>query len=342
MELSSKSKHEVIDSYRNQVGVSQSTIKNPAWAVLKNKKFEESEALRRGSLVDLLLTNPNEFDDKYIIIDNTKFPPKDAKRAIDKFWKSSKCVGTLDDFEVCAKAVKYEVSRKTLQSVLDNNKEYIEMLLKADGKIIIEQNELDLAKIIVTSLMTSKYTGKYSLNINSYPSNFEVEDQIPIFWLFKNDIFPEGLASKALLDRVIINHETKTIQPLDFKTTGKRTIDFKESFMRFRYDLQAWWYMQALKFYISLPAKQRLFLSMTNADLSKYTILPFKFIVESTEDPGNPLVWVLNHERLDDLYYKGEEGYKSIEELLKIYKWYHENGFEQYKEVVESNGELSL
>ena len=89
-----------------------------------------------------------------------------------------------------------------------------------------------------------------------------------------------------------------------------------------------------------------------------YKILPFKFIVESTINPGNPLVFTCSSELLDigkngrqpyklcdkpyiSTYMKFDE-IKGFHQLIEDYKWYMEKDFETKREIVESQGEFQF
>ena len=90
-----------------------------------------------------------------------------------------------------------------------------------------------------------------------------------------------------------------------------------------------------------------------------YTFLDFKFIVESTVNPGNPLIFTCS----DELLKIGREGrvdeyvrifnvfdhrheklpeIKGFQQLIEDYKWYMENEFEKNRKVVESQGEFDI
>ena len=97
-----------------------------------------------------------------------------------------------------------------------------------------------------------------------------------------------------------------------------------------------------------------------------YKILPFKFIVESTVNPGNPLVFTCSNGLLrigqygapkTDIYgkinsseYEHMSEYKSMStseikgfhQLIEDYKWYMENEFEKSRKIVEAQGEFQL
>ena len=93
-----------------------------------------------------------------------------------------------------------------------------------------------------------------------------------------------------------------------------------------------------------------------------YKILNFKFIVESTVNPGNPLVFTCSSELLD-IGKNGRQPYKlcdkpyisseyitymkfdeikGFHQLIEDYKWYMENEFEKNRKIVESQGEFQL
>ena len=108
------------------------------------------------------------------------------------------------------------------------------------------------------------------------------------------------------------------------------------------------------------------FIERDDKTLQDYKILPFKFIVESTVNPGKPLVFTCNSEllrigkfgapktdiygKIRSLWYDHMTEYKSMStpeikgfhQLIEDYKWYMENEFEIKREIVESQGEFQL
>ena len=219
--------------------------------------------------------------------------------------------------------------------------EYWEDLKAAEGKVVLSQEENDLISQIVMSIRTNPTTSKYF----ETSKDVEILDQLAIYFSYC------GIDCKALLDRVIVDHKNKTIQPIDFKTMGDQTIYFPKSLRQRRYDIQAAFYTEALK---------------SKKEYETYKILPFKFIVESTINPGNPLVFTCSQELLrigqfgaPKTYLYGKivsEGYdhmseyksmvtleiKGFHQLIEDYKWYMEKDFETKKEIVESQGEFQL
>lgn len=213
------------------------------------------------------------------------------------------------------------------------NQAYWDDLVLAQNKQILSKSQDELIKEIVGNLINSEFTGQYFLPPNPF-RNIEIHYQLPIYFIYK------GVNCKALLDQVIIDHENKTVQPLDIKTLGDYTLNFFNSVIQRRYDFQAAFYTQALYSFIT-------------GTYDDYKILPFKFIVESTIAPGNPLVYTCSDELL---LVRGKEGIPTIKlskghvlkgvpgfnQAIEKYKWYLENGMETDKTIVESNGDLLI
>ena len=201
--------------------------------------------------------------------------------------------------------------------------------------MILSQEEYDIISQIVMSLRTNEYTAMYF----QQSSNTEIQYQVDIYFDY------EGVECKALLDMVIINHQDNTIQPIDIKTMGEDTLNFASSLRKRRYDIQAAFYTEALK-----------------SVYPGYTILPFKFIVESTTNIGNPIVYTLDESLLEigkfgrpQIYLSGEvsengsvkrygrlDEIKGFHQLIELYKYYTDNGFEIDQIVKERQAELSL
>ena len=202
----------------------------------------------------------------------------------------------------------------------------------SSGKQILSKEEFTLIETIVKNILTSENTGRY------FRSKKETIFQLRIDFTYLD------VDCKALLDMILIDHDKKIIQPIDIKTLSGYTTDFLKSLKVRRYDIQAAWYTQALE--------QR---------FPDYRILPFKFIVESTTNPGVPLVFTCTQDLLDIgryglprntvlgnlelesrqiLHVKPEV--KGFHQLIEDYKWYFVHGFEVDRQVYESDGELKI
>ena len=312
--------------------------------------FEEKKHFIIGNGVDMQLTRPiEEFNQKFHISNLQNKPSDTIKSIVNQVYDHVKEIHgreilTIDRYpdailDSCNDH-NYQSNWKTETRVAKVVEawEYWEDLKAAEGKVVLSQEENDLISQIVMSIRTNPTTSKYF----ERDTNFvEILDQYSIYFNY------EGIECKALLDRIIVDHKNKTIQPIDFKTMGDQTLYFPKSLRQRRYDIQAAFYTEALK---------------SKKVYETYEILPFKFIVESTINPGNPLVFTCSDELLD-IGKNGRQPYKlcdkpyvsfeyitymkfdeikGFHQLIEDYKWYMENEFEKSRKIVESQGEFQL
>ena len=141
-----------------------------------------------------------------------------------------------------------------------------------------------------------------------------------------------GVQVKAMLDRVIVDHDNKKVYAYDLKCTDVRQITFPYWFKKMKYYLQASLYTAMLAQYVeeSLPG---------------YTLEPFRFIVYSRSDKY-PFVWKVSSKMLENglFGFYDERGIynKGIKQLLAEYKYYVDNNnFNIEAEFIE-NDELEL
>ncbi len=315
--------------------------------------FEEKKHFIIGDGVDIQLTRPiEEFNQKFHISNLQNKPSDTIKSIVNQVYDYVKEVNgtnilTIDKYteailDSCNNH-NYQPNWKSETRIAKVVEawEYWEDLKAAEGKVVLSQEENDLISQIVMSIRTNPTTSKYF----ETSKDVEILDQLAIYFSYC------GIDCKALLDRIIIDHKNMTIQPIDFKTMGDQTIYFPKSLRQRRYDIQAAFYTEALK---------------SKKEYETYKILPFKFIVESTINPGNPLVFTCSQELLrigqfgaPKTYLYGKivsEGYdhmseyksmvtleiKGFHQLIEDYKWYMEKDFETKREIVESQGEFQL
>ena len=350
----------MVEDYYINPAISQSQLKlllGPDPSIFKTIQepdlyFEEKKHFIIGDGVDIQLTRPiEEFNQKFHISNLQNKPSDTIKSIVNQVFDLVKEeVGELVD-----KGVLRDHTSKILDSCNDHNYqpnwktetriakiveawEYWEDIKAAEGKVVLSQEENDLISQIVMSIRTNPATSKYF----ERDTNFvEILDQYSIYFNY------ESIECKALLDRIIVDHKNKTIQPIDFKTMGDQTLYFPKSLRQRRYDIQAAFYTEALK---------------SKKVYETYEILPFKFIVESTTNPGNPLVFTCNQELLEigksgrnaynlcDKAYVSDEytvymkfdKIKGFHQLIEDYKWYMENGFSVNREIAQSQGEFYL
>ena len=348
----------MVDTYYEYPAISQSQLKlllGPDPSIFNTIQepdlyFEEKKYFLIGDGVDMQLTRPiEEFNQKFHISNLQNKPSDTIKSIVNQVYDYVKEVNgtnilTIDKYTEAildsCNDHNYQPNWKTETRIAKVVEawEYWEDIKAAEGKVVLSQEENDLISQIVMSIRTNPTTSKYFQVENNF---VEILDQYSIYFTY------EGIECKALLDRIIVDHKNKTIQPIDFKTMGDQTLYFPKSLRQRRYDIQAAFYTEALK---------------SKKVYETYEILPFKFIVESTTNPGNPLVFICNQELLEigksgrnaynlcDKAYVSDEytvymkfdKIKGFHQLIEDYKWYMENGFSVNREIAQSQGEFYL
>lgn len=231
------------------------------------KKQKSTDAMIFGSLLDCLLTQPQEFLKRYHVVDDEKvvsdkfinafydiyFEKRNIKSLIeissDKLYTIAKIY---ELFPTCKK--KETIINKFLE--MDASfKEYINARNKKIIKRSIYSAVVDCVDVLLKSDMTS--------------------------WIFnkKHDIYYQvKLCSsiahtdiKCMFDFIVVDHENKKILPFDLKYISYPEHQFlQQSFYKFRYYREAELYMYILK-------------KLGNTYFSDYTIEDFRFLVINDE-----------------------------------------------------------
>ena len=338
----------VEQEYRAHPAISQSQLKlllGPDPSLFNTVRepelyFEEKKHFIIGDAVDCQLTKSvEEFNNKFHISNLQNKPSDTIKSIVNQVYDHVKEihgreVQTIDRYSNAildsCNDHNYQPNWKTETRIAKVVEawEYWEDLKQAEGKVVLSTEENNLISQIVMSIRTNPITAPYFKE----DKDVEIRYQVAITFTLLE------VECKALLDMIIIDHNKKTVQPIDIKTMGDQTLYFPKSLRQRRYDIQAAFYTRAL---------------LSRVEFQDYEILPFKFIVESTTKPGNPLVFTCNDELLSigrvgrEEYLYPESGLlvpeiKGFHQLIEDYKWYVENGFEEKREVVEAQGELEI
>jgi hypothetical protein len=243
-------------SYREMRGLNQSSLKKilvSPQEYLKAINKQEDEATPEhflfGTVVDIMLTgSKDEFDEKFVKIpDETKC--SDAVKAIvDDVANIVFQTETIDcplesyreDILDACNNNNYQSNWKDdtrIDKIIKEGSEYFDLLKSIAGKTPITESEYAKAVNAVMALKADKYTQMYTRK----QKDVEYLDKFIVCFGY------EGEEIKGELDRVVINHKTKTITPIDFKTTGKSMLGFNYDFWQFRYDFQAAVYTYGLQ-----------------------------------------------------------------------------------------------
>lgn len=373
-----------VEEYFNRKAASQSFLKallNGVDFINHNNEkelyYEEKGHFIIGSGADIQLTQGQiEFDKQYHQFRNKK-PSAAIMSIVTKIFEDlSDGVEDMDSIvypklsdlenEILESCEYHDYSRKMLaptkiNKILKEGEDYYNELIESNGKQIISEIEGQIISNIVMSFKSHKHTSKY----------FQEGEGLDIFYQVPIYFSQNGVDCKVLLDKVIIDHNKKTIQPIDIKTMSGATRTFPVALRRFRYDIQASFYTLGLNTLLfgegaSTPVEG--FEKVT----AEYKMLPFKFIVETTDYKENKLTGDINYYQGTPLVYRldnyvlemGAKGrpelevfadddvsqdfpivFKEVEgwtQALSLYKWYEENGYEYDKDVAKNNGELLI
>lgn len=179
-------------------------------------------------------------------------------------------------------------------------------IVKARGKQVLSLKE----KSIVDAMHNSWVTHPYTAHLFADMPHIIRMYQVPVYFEIN------GIKCKGLVDKIDIDTEVKTVSPYDFKTMKGYTLTFPSVIRKRRYDLQGAFYYKGIFDNLLTTLSEAVGFS-----LEGYKINNMSFIVESTSNPGLPLVITLD----DGLMYigmRGDERMSGYEQLLDEYRYW--------------------
>jgi hypothetical protein len=288
---------------------------------------EENKAINMGRLVETLLMEPEEFDNRFYMSACASIPTANMLNFVEALYKETVAATDEDGnvtkpFEdMCKEAFaqsgysgkgngSYEsVIKKFVGS--DAEIYYNEIRkVRSNGLTVVTTEEITTAENIVNELRSNFATADIVNLVNT--NNISVNNQLQI-----EGYSVEGHLFKSMIDKVIIDHQNKTISPLDLKCTWNVENFYEEYYLYRRAYIQAYLYREACK-------------SLTfTGDLLGYTVECPKFIVCDSTNYYNPLVYVLSEKDMEDAYngfeHKGR-AYPGVKEIIEDLKWAYKNG----------------
>lgn len=283
--------------YRKGEGLSYSTLSR-----YEREGFEKLDELFNpisgphltfGSLVDTLLTGtPEELEEQYMVAEFPSVKPQHLVLVEYLFDNYSDKYATLDDIPdkdiiSSTEIVKFNthwLPATRVKSIKEEATEYYNLNHLAQGKEIVAtkmyNDAVEVANVLRNHRVTKWYFEENRIGgvERFYQLKFKGEyDDIPI---------------RCMADEIIVDHKTKTIYPIDLKTSGKPEHAFIGSFIHWRYHIQARMYWYIIKQNLD---KHPVF---KNYKLENYT-----FIIISNET-RIPLIWNYEDTTLEgDLVY---------------------------------------
>lgn len=218
----------------------------------------------------------------------------------------------------------YKLNFATVISNYEKNaKAYTTLMLDSilNNKTIINTEDFLKINTAVNTLKTHNFTS----HLFNTSENVEILNQYTIKY------FDEELIFNVLckLDSIIINHNIKTISPIDLKKTAKSVYTFPKSIREYKYHIQSALYNKAVQKHFS-------------EKYPDYVINPLVFVVINLDEPYHPLIWRLSS--TDNLvgFYGTQTPYYLVEGALQITKnlvWHYEtNNWDYKRECYTNNG----
>lgn len=276
---------------------------------------EDSKASIIGRLVETLLFEKEEFDNRFYLSSVAKAPTGNMLLFVD-----SLCKNTIDSgktFEEAARdAYKDSGYKWTFEKVLekfvgsDAEIYYNEILnVKSKGLTVVTLDDVSNSERVVEELKTNEFTGPIL--------SLEDSDRYSVYTQLKVEEFElDGLSLKAMLDLVIVDNVEKTITPYDLKIVWSVENFYEEYFLYRRSYIQAYVYKEACKELKSI------------LELDDYTVNNLSFIVGDSIGYYNPLIYTMDSKDMNDAYigfeHKGKY-YPGVSTIIKDLKWAKEN-----------------
>lgn len=312
-----------------------------AYLEAKKRQQEKEEVVADhfifGTVVDIMLTgSKDEFDEKFVKIPDETKCSDTVKKIIDEVFAHNEegvSIESLrDSILVACNNVGYQSNWKDdtrVDKIIKEGNDYFDLLASLKGRTPITESEYAKALNCVMSLKSDEYTKQYV--VAKGQPNVEFWDKFIIEFDY------EGVQIKGELDRVVINHNTKKIIPIDFKTSGKPILSFPYEFLTYRYDFQAATYERGLYEHPTVITLLR----------DGYHIENFLYIVVEKDLRSNPMVFEVTQDLIKLGYEGGETSrglkYEGFKQAIERLQYAQENDAWLYPmEYYKQKGRLKL
>jgi hypothetical protein len=284
---------------------------------------KDSSAANMGRIVETLLMEPHLFDEKFymssclstptgLMLDFVEALYKVTRDATDEFGTVTRDFAdiSLEAYNISGFKIKYEaVIGKFIGSEAEIYYNEIRRV-RANNLTVVNTTEIAVAEKIVEQLKTNSTTGPIVNLVNS--SRYEIIDQMQV-----EGYTVDGHPFKSMLDKVVIDHDKKTIQPYDLKCTWSVENFYEEYYLYRRAYIQAFLYYRAM-----------LLLVHDKASLCHgYHVEYLKFIVCDSTNYYQPLIYTLDDDDMNDAYdgfvHKGRT-YPGVKDLIAALSWCRE------------------
>lgn len=270
----------------------------------------ESPSLTFGSAVDALITGGQEEFDKNFMV--AEFPAlKDSIRSIvnvlfENYSQNYKSLNEIPDSIIIDQTVidAYQLNWKPetrAKVIKEQGSEYYSLLYLAGDRTVIDTALKEQIDNAVTALKISPSTATlFAENTTS--------DVIRAYQLkFKANFY--DIDYRCMADLLITDYVNKVVYPIDLKTSSHAEWDFYESFIQWRYDIQARLYWRIIRANMDRDPvfKEYKLADYTFVVVNKKTLTPLTWVFTDTQKKGT-LVYGKNKQiELQDPFEIGEQ-----------------------------------
>lgn len=305
-----------------------------------NVEDSDSKASVTGRVVETLLLEPEEFDNRFYMSICMNPPTAMMLDFVEALCKHTLAATDEDgnvtrSFEEIAKDAYIESGYKIkFEAVIgkfqgsDAEIYYNELrTVKSKGLTVVTSEEVNNAEKIVNELRTNPITAEIVNLVSS--ARYSIENQFQVEGYSVN-----GHLFKSMMDKVVIDHNERTIQVYDLKCTWSVENFYEEYYLYRRAYIQAYLYWKAA-------------LSLTiTGELQGYFVNPPKFIVCDSTNYMSPLIYELSNddllEAVEGFEHKGRK-YPGVSKLIEDLDWAISNDtWNISRENYLSNGVINI
>ena len=297
---------------------------------------KQTDSMRFGSLFDSMLTKGKQTLDEFVVMDATV--PDAEKKVLDVLSTITSdpyiCV-TDNDMQQAISISGYQPRWKydTQRTHIDVFSDYYDKL--RSGKTIVSSEDwndaMEMYRIVKSHPVLQDHfrNGTHDGVEYIYQAQFMVDYETKFHGTVKLKIMPDMLE---------VDHNSKTVQPWDVKTSSMPSFGFDENFLKFRYDIQASLYTDVLRMVMQ-----------NDEDYKDYRILPYLFMDISRSDKV-PSTFIYDPQSIDQTgglcFSKGDHvyQYKGWEDLLEEILEYEQTNAKvpSYISLTEPNSIIDL
>ncbi len=308
------------------------------------EKVEEkdNQAANMGRIVETLLLEPQEFDNRFYMSSLLKTPTGlmlDFVEALYKYTREAtdeEGIVQVDFSDVVDKAYKesgFKITKQAVLSKFDNSDAQIYYeeirMIRPKNLTVVTTQDITNAEKIVEELKTNFVTASIVNLVNS--DRYEILDQLKIIgFTIKGRVF------KSMLDKVIVDHQEKTITPYDLKCVWNVEGFYEDYYLYRRAYIQAYVYYKAI---LSLTLKE-------DSPYFGYKVAFLQFIICDSINYFNPLIYTLDTSDMNDslhgFEYKGRR-YPGVKKIIDDLNWATETDtWHISKENFEKKGVINI